>query len=416
MTAPTFSATWTALAPAVGDHLWQSTLFATVGGLLSLALGKNSARARYWLWLAASLKFFVPFVLLENIGRHLALTLGESRTEARIYSALSGVSQPFSPASPAATISAPPSGSHPTLTVLLVLLWLGGIAVVLAVWLMRWRVISHALHHAQPLREGREVDALRRMERAVRTRRRIEILASEGSLEPGVVGFFRPALLWPQEFTEHFEDVHLDVIMAHEVCHVRRRDNLAAALHMVVQGVFWFYPLVWWLGARLVEERERACDEEVLALGGEPAVYAESILRTCRFSAGFPVVCVSGVTGADLKNRIVHIMTSCVRRDLHPGKKVLLAAVAAIAITVPVASGMMAAGSLELSVESHRGKQQPVESFSPTRSETVSAVSPLATAVHKKKSACSKSARAKPTAKSGASVLSANYMTPDSGR
>jgi beta-lactamase regulating signal transducer with metallopeptidase domain len=50
---------------------------------------------------------------------------------------------------------------------------------------------------------------------------------------------------------------------------------LAAAIHMFVETVFWFHPLVWWIGKRMVEERERACDEEVLQLGGEPRVYAE---------------------------------------------------------------------------------------------------------------------------------------------
>ena len=69
--------------------------------------------------------------------------------------------------------------------------------------------------------------------------------------------------------------------MAHEVCHVRRRDNLTAALHMLVEAAFWFHPLVWWLGARLVAERERACDEAVLRLGRRPEAYAEGILKVC---------------------------------------------------------------------------------------------------------------------------------------
>jgi len=54
------------------------------------------------------------------------------------------------------------------------------------------------------------------------------------------------------------EDVHLEAVVAHELWHVRRRDNLAGALHMVVEAMFWFHPLVWWVGARLVDERERA--------------------------------------------------------------------------------------------------------------------------------------------------------------
>ena len=73
--------------------------------------------------------------------------------------------------------------------------------------------------------------------------------------------------LWPQRVSEHLAEGQIEAILAHEVSHVRRRDNLAAALHMIVEALFWFHPLVWWLGTRLVDESERACDEEVLRLG-----------------------------------------------------------------------------------------------------------------------------------------------------
>ena len=92
----------------------------------------------------------------------------------------------------------------------------------------------------------------------------------------------RPILLWPERISQHLETEHLEAILAHELWHVRRRDNLAAALHMMVEAIFWFHPLVWWLGARLMDERERACDEEVLRLGTRPNVYAEGILRVCK--------------------------------------------------------------------------------------------------------------------------------------
>lgn len=70
------SATWKALAPGMGNHLWQSTLFAVAAGLLTLVLRKNQAHARYWLWLAASLKFLVPFSLLTNLGSRLPWSRG----------------------------------------------------------------------------------------------------------------------------------------------------------------------------------------------------------------------------------------------------------------------------------------------------------------------------------------------------
>ncbi len=52
-------------------HLWQSTFFAAAAGLLTLAFRGNRAQVRYWLWLSASLKFFVPFALLMSLGRSL---------------------------------------------------------------------------------------------------------------------------------------------------------------------------------------------------------------------------------------------------------------------------------------------------------------------------------------------------------
>ena len=62
-------------AREICDHLWQSTLFALVAAMLALALRKHSARARYWLWMAASAKFLVPFSLLIAAGSHLRALL-----------------------------------------------------------------------------------------------------------------------------------------------------------------------------------------------------------------------------------------------------------------------------------------------------------------------------------------------------
>ena len=71
---------------------------------------------------------------------------------------------------------------------------------------------------------------------------------------------------------------------------------LAAAIHMVVEAIFWFHAFVWWLGVRLLEDREHACDEEVLESGSDRQVYAQSVLKICEFCVGSPLACVSGVT------------------------------------------------------------------------------------------------------------------------
>jgi hypothetical protein len=55
----------------IAAHLWQSTLFGAAAALLTLAFRANKARVRYWIWLTASLKFLIPFVLLTSLGSHI---------------------------------------------------------------------------------------------------------------------------------------------------------------------------------------------------------------------------------------------------------------------------------------------------------------------------------------------------------
>ncbi len=365
------SAIWAASAPGLGNHLWQSTLCLVIAGLLALILRKNQARARYGLWLAASVKFLIPFSLLIVLGSHLARPRGPAGMQTGLYVAMEEVSQPFTKAatwSQAAEKSRRPAQDAGLRTrlvhllpAILVAAWLCGFVVVLFLWWIRWRRISAVLRKAVPLQEGREVDALRRLERLGGIRKRIELLLSPASLEPGIFGITRPVLVWPEGISEHLQDAHLEAILAHEVWHVRRRDNLAAAIHMVVEAIFWFHPLVWWLGARLVEERERACDEEVLQSGSERRVYAESILKTCEFCVESPLACVSGVTGADLKQRIVRIMTQRIANKLSFGRKLLLAALGIAAVAGPVVFGLVVAPQIR--AQSTQTTSAPMPSF-----------------------------------------------------
>src|SRR5207249_900085 len=128
-------------------------------------------------------------------------------------------------------------------------------------------------------------------------------------------------LLVPAGIEDHLTPPQLEAVLAHEMCHVRRRDNLTATIHMLVEAVFWFHPLVWWIGARLVDERERACDEHVLRVFEEPQTYAAGILEVCKLYVESPLACVSGVTGSHLRKRIEDIMINRVGRTLNFARK-----------------------------------------------------------------------------------------------
>jgi uncharacterized protein (TIGR03435 family) len=169
----------------------------------------------------------------------------------------------------------------------------------------------------------------------------VEVRVAPGLLEPGVVGLLRPILLLPEGITERLTPSELKAVLAHELCHVSRRDNLFAAIHMIVETVFWFYPLVWWIGARLVDERERACDEEVLSQGNAADVYADAILNVCKIYVESPLACVSGVSGASIRRRIEAILSNRKTLRLNKAKKFLLAGAGVMALTGPIAIGLV---------------------------------------------------------------------------
>jgi len=334
---------WHAIGVPLANHLWQSTLFACVAALLVLALKRNRAQARYALWLAASLKFLIPFSLVIGLGQHLAKPRAAAIVQPGFTLVVQQISQPFAPVN-AAHFAAPVASGFMAMAArilpsALLLLWFGGFAALLLAWCGRWRRVRAAKHGAVATESGREFEAHVRLSQRKEFARPIQLFLSAAPLEPGIVGIVRPVLLLPAGILERLSDAQLEAIVAHELCHVRRRDNLAAAIHMLVEGMFWFHPLVWWIGARMVDERERACDEEVLRLGSEPQDYAEGILKVCEFYLESPLVCAAGVTGSNLKKRIEEIMRSRTPRKLDFGKKLLLAAAGVAAIAVPVAIG-----------------------------------------------------------------------------
>ncbi len=316
------------MIPFALNHIWQSTFFAAAVALLVSALPRYPANVRFWLWMSASLKFLVPFALLTVLGSHLswhATPFAEppARTLTRL-------AQPFAAAGIAVTQLSPlrdqrAISSSETWAPRLFALWLAGFASTLGYWLLQLLRVIGTRDRARPA-DG------------VLGQLPIPVLLTDSSIEPGVFGVFRPVLLLPAGIAARLSPAQMQTVVAHELVHVRRRDNLWAALHAIVQSIFWFNPLVWWMGARLVAEREQACDEAVLAQGADAEGYAGSILAVCRYYACAPRTFVAGIAGADLKRRITAIMQFGLRRD-SSWVRAGLAALAVAVVVTPIVLG-----------------------------------------------------------------------------
>jgi bla regulator protein blaR1 len=335
-----------ALLADLANHVWQSML--VLGGACGLAwlLRHNSADARFRIWLAASLKFLVPFAPLVAIGRAIGWPSATTLPQPTLSTALNTLNQPFVlPATVATGVRTTPAAALPTPTWpdVLTAVWLTGCLVLLAVWTIRWLRVAAIVGASKPLTDVAIIARLRRAEAAIGITRPLRAVVTAAAIEPGVFGIVRPVLIWPRPLSTQLQGDQIDGVLMHELAHVQRYDNLAAALHLVVETIFWFVPPVWWLERQLLRERELACDRAAVTAGGDPRSYAEGILRTCELYAESPLACVAGVTGSDLKKRIAAIVRGPAPMALGFGLRIVIAAAAAVAIGMPVALGVLRA-------------------------------------------------------------------------
>jgi uncharacterized protein (TIGR03435 family) len=309
---------------ALGNHLWHCTIVVIVAALTALALRPYGARVRFWIWFAASAKFLLPFSLLLSLGAVTSSFRDATHTGDAPPNATVAVRvvQPFG-LEEFSILQHPPPPATDRMTVALLAIWASGSALIGLKRYREWQWLRFALRISTDSDIGANID----------------VRLSSWLVEPSVVGWRRPVLLLPAGIADRLTTAQLNAVLTHEMVHASRKDNLLALVHMLVELLFWFYPAVWWIGARLVTERELACDEEVVQQGIEPRIYAEAILEVCKSYARSPIMAALGVTGGSMRQRIEQIMTNCRSRELDWIRTAALACVGMAIIALPIVTG-----------------------------------------------------------------------------
>jgi beta-lactamase regulating signal transducer with metallopeptidase domain len=311
------------MTAALINHLWQSTLFCGGAWLITLTLRANSASVRHWIWLLASLKFLLPFSLLFLVGSYIGLPAARIADNQLGFGPLG-----FGDALQSASVLVSPgalradSGASLGALVALFAIWLGGALFVATRWLLALRAANAIVRAARPA-PGAPSDA------------RI----TDADIEPAVARVFHPVVLLPAALLGRLSDPEMNAVLAHEQEHITRQDNLKASIHRLVETLFWFHPVVWWIGRQMLEERERACDEAVLEQGYDGADYASGILavcRHCRAGSAFS----SAATSGDLTQRVRYILGTA-----RPASLGVIKALSLIVATIGVATAPLFAGA-----------------------------------------------------------------------
>jgi len=172
------------------NHLWQSTIVAALALLLTLALKKNRARVRYWVWMVASAKFLLPFTFLINAGQWLRSLIAVPFVKPSVTSAIELATQPFQATSSFDVVNVPASVHHSeSLPLLLLSTWICGTLIIAVRWVRAWMNIRAIVGAATPTTISAEMP----------------VLSSASLMEPGVFGIFRPVLLLPDGILERLQ-------------------------------------------------------------------------------------------------------------------------------------------------------------------------------------------------------------------
>jgi beta-lactamase regulating signal transducer with metallopeptidase domain/protocatechuate 3,4-dioxygenase beta subunit len=157
--------------------------------------------------------------------------------------------------------------------------WFGGTLGLLGIVSWKWLGYCRALRYsAVPV--GAAIESMSaQIAQRLGLRRKIPIIVTQKRLGPAVFGLMRPVVVLPQAVVSGKTPQQIEPILAHELVHIRRGDNLWGFLQMAVEILWWFHPLIWWANRQTCLQRERCCDEEVVAtLRCKPAIYAHCLL------------------------------------------------------------------------------------------------------------------------------------------
>jgi beta-lactamase regulating signal transducer with metallopeptidase domain len=190
--------------------------------------------------------------------------------------------------------------------------------------------------------------------------RKVPILKSSRTSMPVTCGVIRPRILLPAD-SDDWPYERLQVVLLHELAHVKRWDCLTQLLGQTACSLYWFNPLVWIASRQLRIERERACDDQVIDLGTKASDYAGHLLemaRTFRTARCSSLATLAIARRSQLEGRLVAI--------LDPGpKRRGLNRIAAVVVATVIVCVVLPLATVRLSAQTNGSFREPMSGLDP---------------------------------------------------
>ena len=304
---------------ALVHFVWQATLLGLVYAAVRAALPRGEARYRFGMAMLLAL----ALCPLLTIGR--LLETAPSAHQIAVETVM-----------PAVIVHGVVNGNAwasdaglDALLPWLVLAWLSGVLLLsLRAW-RQWLKLKVLVSMAEPMPvwQGRVADMAERFG----LHRRVTVLCSKVIATPALVGWWRPVILLPMAVACGFPMQQIELILAHELAHLRRWDPLANLFQVVVETLCFYHQVVHWISRDVRDEREICCDELALsASGGSRRDFAQALaeLGELRERHGSLLLAANGGV---LLDRVQHLV-----RPTHEAER-LRATARSVAVLLAVA-------------------------------------------------------------------------------
>jgi beta-lactamase regulating signal transducer with metallopeptidase domain len=246
------------------------------------------------------------------------------------------------------------------------ILWLSGALLIFARLLIAIASVRRMALRAERINDDEWSGLAERLAFRVGLARQVALHKSHSLTMPLTFGLMRSSILLPAD-ADDWSDERREVVLMHELAHVKRRDCLTQMLAQVACAIYWFNPLIWAAARQLRVERERACDDQVLDAGAKATDYADHLLdiaRQLRSAKCSSPAAVAIARRSQLEGRLLAILDPSVRRRG-------LSRAAAIAVGLAVACIVLPLASLRPSAHAQAKPSERAEVMAPVAAESL---------------------------------------------
>jgi beta-lactamase regulating signal transducer with metallopeptidase domain len=205
---------------------------------------------------------------------------------------------------------------------------------------MTWWIRRRAVR----LSTGPVAESVARLSKPVGLRQSVDVCESPALECPIAVGWRRPKLIVPVGIDVTLDQSRLEPVIAHELEHLRRRDQWSALVQAIADGFLFFCPGARWMSRQVREAREQQCDDAAIRVCGDRAAYATALGVLASRATGNWANAVMGDQAPSLVRRIKRILKGDTMEPLSRGQWLSVVT----GFTVTIVTGAMVFGvSLE---------------------------------------------------------------------